>query len=601
MRRSLDKPLLCLLAAGLVIHVLVFWGNLASPYGRVLSNDAEYYWDWGGRVAGGEWVGDAPFFAAPLYPYLLGIGRMLGVGLLGVASLQLVLHVATAGILARVATQLWERRVGLVVAGLWLVLADPAGSHPRVLAGTLQVFLVAVLLERCLAFQAGPTPRAAVLLGVLAGVVSLAWPAMLPACGVLALWAFWIGAKPMTVGAFVLAAGATIAPATVHNWLAARTFVPISAHAGITFWHGNNPSAEGVFAAHGVSSDKVDHDQDALARTREALGPDADWGDVSGHYLGKGLDWWKAEPGRAVGLMGKKAWLFCSARTYGDMYLPSLERDAGLWMSLWLAPVPVAWIVIPALLAALVLLRRDPKRFAPTVLVLLLPFAICAVFWYTPRYRLPALPAATLLAGWAAVELVTRRGRAPLLAVGFVLALASGLINRAAGVDSKSDLREQFYVTGAGHALREGRTDQAIELWREVLGHPFPLGELRGSEHHATLVEVLEEMLVEDPLDRDLRYRLVWTLSTSPVDGVRDGERALEVAQGMYDQDAGRDPDAADALGAALAELGRLRQAAGMASRASQLYREQGRLPEADAAAARAALYGAGQPFRQEP
>lgn len=574
MRVPRDKGLLVLLALGLAIHALVLWGNLQSPYGRTPINDAAHYWEWGGRVAEGEWVGDAPFFSAPLYPYLLGLLRLLGVGLIGLLVLQALLHVATAGILFRVGARLFDRRVGDVAAALWLITTDPAAAHGRVLAGTLQAFLVALLLERALALREQPTARRALVLGVVTGVASLAWPALLPASFVLAAWAAWVGGG-LRGGALLLGGTVlTIAPATVHNLAAADVFVPISAHAGITFWHGNNPSAEGVFAPHEVSAEKSEHDADALARTREALGEDAGWGDVSGHFLGRGLEWWSAEPGRAASLVLKKTWLFLTGRVYGDMYLPGLERAAGLWPTLGFAPVPVAWLVLPALLAGALLLRRDPRRYVPVVLVLVLPLAICAVFFYSPRYRLPAVPAVTLLAAWALVELLSRRGRAPLLAAALALALGSGLINRAAGIDGSPELATEVELRAAALALEEGRADQVAPLW--------------------------ERVVARDP-QHPVREQLAWFYATHPDAGVRDGVRAAGLAAELSQERGGQHPATLGLLAAALAETGDREAAAGVASRAAESATDQGRPSEARRYRAWAEQFARGEPLRIEP
>ena len=574
MRLTRDRTLLVLLLAGLVLHALVLWGSLQSPYGRTPINDAEYYWDWGGRIASGEWVGSAPFFSAPLYPYLLGLAQLMGMGMVAVLALQVLMHVATAGLIARLGTRLFDRRVGLVACALWLVSTDPAGAHARVLAGSLQTFLVALALERALAFHERPGVRRGVVLGLVTGAASLAWPALLPASFLLAAWAFWVGGGPRGAGAVLVSALAAIAPATLHNLATSGTFIPISAHAGITFWHGNNPSATGVFAPHGVSSVKAGHDEDALARTRAALGEEAGWGEVSGYFLGRGLEWWAAEPGRALLLAGKKAWLFLSGRVYGDMYMPSLERDAGLWPTLWLAPLPVAWLVLPALVGALLLGRRDPRRLAPVVLVVLLPLLICTVFWYSPRYRLPAVPAASLLAGWVLVELWTRRGRMPLAAAALALGILSGPLNRAAGVDGSERLALEVELRGAALALAEPEPSQTVSLWERVL--------LRQPFH-------------------PVREQLAWLLATHPEDGVRDGARALELATALDDEKGGDDPRLGGILAAALAEVGAFQQAGQVAQRAAELFGARGMRGEASRQEERAALYRSGEPLRIEP
>jgi hypothetical protein len=605
----LDRTLVLILAVAAVIHALVLVGDLGGPYGRTPINDAAYYWAWGGRVAAGELVGDAPFFSAPLYPYLLGLARALGLGLVAVLVVQLLAHLLTGALLARVGTRLFERRVGLLAAGLWLLLTGPAAAHGRVLAGTLQTLLVVVVLERALALHARPGASRAAGLGVAAGFASLAWPALLPASLALAVWAWWAGGGPRAAGALLLAAGVLVLPATLHNWLAGGELIPISAHGGLTFYHGNNSSADGVFAPHGVSNDKAEQAQDALERTRAVLGDDANWGDVSSHFFGLGLEWWRAEPTRALGLAGKKAWLFLSGRDYGDMYLPSLERRAGMWWSLWLAPLPVAWLMLPALVAAALLLRRDPRRFVPLALTLALPFAICAVFWYSPRYRLPAVPAATLLAAWALVEVWTRRGRSPWIVVAVLAAVGSGWLNRGLGVDVSDGLQTEVELRGAELLLDEQDLDGACALWRRTLrrvpdnvhARRAMASSLRTAHRRAELVEALTDWLKQDPTQTEARRALAWTLATAPEDGVRDGARALALARRLERGTQGQDPAALDVLAAALAETGETVAAAEVALRAARQYRSAGRVAEALVVEGRLALYRAGRPFRDEP
>ena len=569
-----DHRLWALLAVGLVVHALIAWGNLADPYGRTPINDALYYWQWSGRIADGAWVGTEPFFSAPLYPYLLALLRLAGLGIEGVAILQLVVHIATAGLLARVGRLLFDRRAGLLAAALWLGCTDAAAAHGRLLAGTLQTFLVALVLEGCVVFWQRRGRRGALRLGLSIGLAALAWPALLPAAVLLAGWALWLGARARGAALILSGAALGIAPATLHNYLAADAFIPISAHAGITFWHGNNPTANGVFAPYEVSSVKSKHAEDALARTRIALGNGAGWGDVSGYFLRRGLAWWRAEPLRALRLGLLKAWLFLSARNYGDMYLPGLERRAGLWPALYLAPLPVAWLALPALVAAWLLLRRDPRRHAPVVLLLLLPFAICTVFWYSPRYRLPAVPAMCLVLGWALPTLWAQRGRPLLLAGGLALALLSGFINRAVGVDASGELLTEVEARAAVLALGQGDPARAADLW--------------------------ERVLARDPF-HPVREQLAWMRATHPDAALRDGTRALELARAMDDESGGKDPRRLGLLAAALAETGDFAAAHDAAMRASILARSVGNSGAAATYADWADQFARREPLRVAP
>lgn len=503
------RGLALLLLAGLVLHGFVLrqaWTE--NPFARELYGDAEVYWEEAGRIAGGELVGDAPFFSAPLYPYLLGLIRALGGGLLAVYGLQLALHLATAGLLWRVGRERFRPSAGLGAAAVWLVCADPAYYTARLLAGTLQAFLVALTVERALAADARPTVGRAALLGLVTGVLVLAWPpaqAMVPVIALAVAWrAGWSRAGWRRAALAAGAAALAIAPATLHNRIASGEWILVSAHGGLTFYHGNNPAADGTFSAHEVSNDKQYQARDALRRTREARGPDASWKDVSGYFFERGVGWWRAEPARALGLAARKAWLFLGGRVYGDMYLPTFERSEPFGSRLRLAFVPVAWCTLPALVLALILLRR-PREHVVLLALVGLAFAVCTVFWYSPRYRIPVSPIVVLLAA-AAVARLRDAGRKERAAVvgALVLGLISGVITRAAGLDRPADYRARFELRLADLHRARGEVAEARAHYERArdLGAAdasLRLAELLGDEDPAAALEALASLARANP------------------------------------------------------------------------------------------------------
>ena len=129
-QRAPVRALAILALCGLLLHGAILAQNFgANPLSRVLFVDAEVYWEWAGAVSRGRLVGDAPFFGAPLYAYLLGLLRALGGGLLAAYVVQLVLHVGTALLIARVGTRLFGTRGGVLAGALWLLSAGPAYAN----------------------------------------------------------------------------------------------------------------------------------------------------------------------------------------------------------------------------------------------------------------------------------------------------------------------------------------------------------------------------------------------------------------------------------------------------------------------------------------
>ncbi len=457
-------------------------GSAGNPFARVPIVDAKEYWRLAGAIARGELVGDTPFLSAPLYPYMLGLVRAVGGGLEAVYGLQVALHLATAVLLAAIGRRRYGAAAGLAGAALYLLLQGPAFQTGRLLSGTLQAFCIVMLWDRLLAAHAAPDSRRSAIAGLALGIACLVQPPLLAGVPLFALWIGISGERAARAKrAFILCAVAllTVAPATLHNWLAAGELIPISAQAGITFYHGNNAGADGTYhAAEGVSTDRFQQNLDARAAARAELGPDAGWKATDRYFLGKGLAFWRADPVRAVKLTLRKAWWFASGRTYGDVYNPTLERESGLASRLAFAPVPVAWCTLVALVALLALLRHGFSRCVPELTFVLVPFLVVCVFWYSPRYRLPAVPVMAVLAGAALVRLGEWRAspaRAAVVAAAVLASALSGTVNRWAGFDGPDAYRQQFtYSVGAAFLEEEDLPSASIWFARaEALGHPL--------------------------------------------------------------------------------------------------------------------------------
>jgi len=497
--------LAALIVVGIASQALIVSQQLAaSPLALVPVNDALVYWQWAGDIASGRLVGSTPFLSAPLYPYLLGILRAFGCGLAAVCILQAALHVATAAFLFRAAERRFGFAPGLLGAALYLVLLEPAYFTSRILSCTLQLFLVVLLWDRMNAARERPGARNAVVLGIVAGLAALANPTMAAAIPLIALWTAWTGGwKP---AGLVAALGAlTIAPATLHNWLACRELIPISAQGGVTFFQGNAPGAQGTYQAiEGIAEGRLRQNQDARALARAQT--DGSWGATSAHFFERGLDSWRDDPGAAVRLAGRKLRYFLTGRNYGDIYVPALEREEGMASRLALAPLETAWIVFPALLV-LGLMLRDPRRSFPEALLVLAPLLTVLVFWYSPRYRLPAVPILAVLAGGSLAQFFSPSDRGPRFAraVAWGLAIASGTWNARTGFDERGPLRPQHELLVGSALVERDRLEEAERRFRSALAGgnreaaPALADVLRRLGRSRDALEMLAEIVREQP------------------------------------------------------------------------------------------------------
>lgn len=618
--RRFQRGLLLLVALAAMAQLLIGAESFSqNPMVLVPQVDAAVVWAHAGAVSGGQLVAEAPFDTAPLMVWWAALVRFLGGGLGALAACQVVLYLITLVLIGRITRRLaatvgsprFASWVGWLGAALFLLLDEPAAATNRVLAGSLQLALTVGLLDALTATEVragrSASSRRAAVIGVLTGLCCLAFPPYLALLPLVPLWLFAGGAggQRAALVAALLSISA-IAPATIHNWKASGEFIPISSQAGLTFYHGNNPAADGTLAAVGVVNSKEEQALDSLVKARLALEDEtAGWNEASRYWLGQGLEWWRAEPDRALYVAGVKLWYTLTGRHYGDVYQPWMERRDGVATRLWLAPLSLAWLLPAGLWTLLVLGRRKGLRIAgPYLLVVAVPLVVCIVFWYTPRYRLPASAGLLPLAALAAGHVVRDRARAwPAL-----LALVAGglfsAVNGATGFD-QHDLHERRHAARMASSFGQlERHEEGLRFLRQDLA--LAPGDLEATSRVVMLllfmgrdVEAMDTITGAPAAVQAMagpRMVLAWTRATSASPGARDGVEALSLAQALID-DLGPDAERLDTRAAARARTGDFPGAVADAELAlAALTAGDAMRSEIEA---RLALYRSGSPYTQ--
>lgn len=197
-----------------------------------------------------------PYYAQPLYPYALAVAHLLtGEGLLGPLALQYAGIGFTALFLALLGTRLFGVTGG--VAGLALFLAFLQQEHLRVARSLLNENLYSPLVAAsllalvALAQQRRVAVPASLVTGALLGLTALTRSQLLlyvPFALLLLAWCWWRPGqrRRIAVGlaALVLGLAATIAPATLRNWVVSGQVVLIASSAGNNLLAGHQLPAE---------------------------------------------------------------------------------------------------------------------------------------------------------------------------------------------------------------------------------------------------------------------------------------------------------------------------------------------------------------------
>jgi protein O-mannosyl-transferase len=164
-----------------------------------------------------------------------------------------------------------------------------------------------------------------------------------------------------------------------------------------------------------------------------------------------------------------------------------------------------------------------------------------------------------------------------------------------------------FALTHLGTALLlKGRADEsltylqkAVELDPNYLSARFNLANTllqlgRGDE----AISHLQKALATSPNDPGAQKNLAWILATSPNARIRDGGKAVALAERANRLTNGRNPIIGVTLAAAYAEAGQFSDAVKTAEAARQIASDSGNLQLADGIRGYLELYRSGRPFR---
>ncbi|MFN7972366.1 MAG: hypothetical protein U0166_08465 [Acidobacteriota bacterium] len=405
----------------LAVRVSIVLGmNASDPLFAHPRADSILYLERAARIAGGELMAGQVFEQGPLYPYLLApFVRLFGPSpVLPVTLVQCVLDALTATVVGVVAARVaCVPFAGLCAGLLYAVGREPAFYASRLLAVT-PLLLLLMLMLLCV-------ERRPFLAGICGGLAALLWPGALP---IAAFVTFAQLRAPRRFLGAALGLGVAIAPATLHNFAYERRLVLISSHGGITFYQGNNPTAEGTYTPAGSGSDIRTQEEESRKFASRLAGRELSSGEASRYLAGAARSWLLHNPRAALLLLGRKLLLIYSGRETALMYSMTFERGR---FAPTLGRLPVTFsllgILAPgALLLLAVRQRRSSARHAidgvgpslmssTSVAAAGTLFTLVVVF-VTTRYKMPLHPIACVWIGAAAASVPSSAGLAQLLA-----------------------------------------------------------------------------------------------------------------------------------------------------------------------------------------
>jgi 4-amino-4-deoxy-L-arabinose transferase-like glycosyltransferase len=447
-------------AVGLAVRIVHLVDLSRLPLFDRPTVDAALYIDAARAWAGG--TVPPVFFKPPLYPFLLAqVWRLAGDSFWTLRLFSAICGAATCGLVWWLGRRWFGVRTALG-AGLLYALHSGAVYFDGEIVEIALATLVQVAALAAVARADGRSRRDTLVAGVVLGLGVVARPTFFVFAAAALVWLGRRRVAPPVAGLLL-----AVLPVTLHNVVRGGDFVLVSSNAGLNFYLGNNPRADGrIAAAAELPANPGAAERAARDVAERTAGHSLRPSEVSRFWLQKGLAYAGADPGRTLALAARKLFYCWNAAEIGDN-----EDIAGLMRHLpWLGHLPVgAWLLCPLGLAGLVLAprRRDlglARLYVAAQIVALLPFFVVA------RFRLPWMPILALFAAWLVGALVSslRARRLPPIASLAVTAAAALVCNVPAfGVRAPVDFDLDYKL---GYAYQqEGRTDAALAAYRESL------------------------------------------------------------------------------------------------------------------------------------
>jgi Tetratricopeptide repeat len=403
-----------------LLRLLVLARLSRSPFLLPSRGDMHFYNDWAQRILHGQTTEHVAFYGLPGYAYLLAfLYKIFDYNPFVPGLLQAGLDAGIAVLIYRLAlrtclatSRLWEFAIQdqsqavAVVAALGWGLFVPAQAYSVILMPTVWfVFAFWLVVWRIVKNDGTPTRRECFWLGLLIGVTAMGVATILILLP-LVLAALLLKPKidlqrrwrALVFGAALLLGGVGLgsSPCWIHNYFIARDPVFLSAHSGINFWIGNNPTANGYprFPP-GLRAGQAAMLDDSVTQAEAAAGHPLKRSKVSAYWSAQAKKYITGHFGDWLKLLVLKLRNFWNAFQYDDLSIVTnlLEQGVilpGLYFGM------VAALAVPGLLLAWWL--APPARWIVAA-ILLSMFGLLPVF-ITERYRIVAVPGLLIFAAF---------------------------------------------------------------------------------------------------------------------------------------------------------------------------------------------------------
>ncbi|NQT06294.1 MAG: tetratricopeptide repeat protein [Candidatus Omnitrophica bacterium] len=365
-----------------------------SPF-TLFSLDDEYYNLWATEISKGDIMGSGVFYGLPLYSYILGfIYFLFGQSVFIARIVQVLLGSLNCVLLYLIGKKTFGKTAGLLASLVFTFYSMGLYFESFLNSTPLSIFMLFSIILLLLSIAERPTIKKWVSLGLLAGLCSLANASATMLILFVIPWAF-VHFKDMEkkriitgLSGMIAALLIVISITTIRNYKVEKDFVPITSHAGITFYAGNNPGAIGSFylpreLGRGITSTKTASTNIAKRHIGRELKPS----EVSSFWFGRAFDFIKNDPYLYARLLAKKLYLFWWGQEIPEVVPSKFIKE---YSSILRLPLFTFAIISPLSLIALLLFYKRRREIAILYIFLGSMLLSTLLYFVNSRYRMPA-------------------------------------------------------------------------------------------------------------------------------------------------------------------------------------------------------------------
>ncbi|HOE62555.1 MAG TPA: tetratricopeptide repeat protein [Candidatus Sumerlaeota bacterium] len=506
---------------GLGLRIAFYRQFAATPfYGHPLLDEL-YYDKMGRAVASGTIIQDMAFFMGPLYPYLLGVlYALFGHSADIFRIVQMGMGLGSCGLIYIIGRRAFLPKTGLLAAFIYAAY-KPVLFHEQTLLMETSFSFFFLLFWWLLLEKRKSGGAYWIAIGAALGTAALFRGNVLfffPFLAAQIAWTGWAKKRESFQKIALLAAGSLlgIMPATIHNFLAERDFVPITSNDGLNFYIGNNEKASGFFEPPPYAMVNMGVDPRGARFAEEMLGrAPLKSSEISRFWRRRALEWMKRYPFDFLKLLGRKIYFLWGGAELDQIY--STKGMATLMPAMRL-PLFNFFILGPFALLGLFLAARNPDEEKILLALGAISYMLSLVpFFITDRYRIPVIPLMCLFGAYAALHLWDaakgRRWRECALLAAAMAALFFLLNNRR--LLERRQEQEVFHNSLGLIYQEEGRQDDAIKEFKTALSFsPMPqiFSNLGNSyfmkQDFTTALDYYKKAAAMDPQNPTHQYRI---------------------------------------------------------------------------------------------